>query len=128
MAFPQHRAPAGTGRGALGRTHAAGTTGIMQVLRMHATGAFMKGNLVIVCRDPDADAFDSIMSEYGAFQTKLSSTAWYLKLDVTPELIQEEILERLGRYTTHYIFEASSVTFNTVDADAATSLNSLFSV
>jgi hypothetical protein len=88
----------------------------------------MKGNLVIVCRDPDADAFDSIMSEYGAFQIKLSSTTWYLKLDVTPELIQEEILARLGRYTTHYIFEAGSVTFNTVDADAATTLNSLFSV
>jgi len=31
----------------------------------------MKGNLVIVCRDPDADAFDSIMAEYGAFQIKL---------------------------------------------------------
>jgi hypothetical protein len=88
----------------------------------------MKGNLVIVCRDPDADAFDSIMAEYGAFQIKLSSTTWYLKLDVTPELIQEEILARLGRYTTHYIFEAGSVTFNTVDADAATALNSLFSV
>jgi hypothetical protein len=88
----------------------------------------MKGNLVIVCRDQDVDAFDQLMVEYGAFQTRLSSTAWYLKLDVAPELIQEEILARVGKYTTHYIFEADSVTYNTVDSEAASALDSLFSV
>jgi len=88
----------------------------------------MKGNLVIVCRDQDVDAFDQLMVEYGAFQTRLSSTAWYLKLDVAPELIQEEILARVGKYTTHYIFEADTVTYNTVDSDAASALDSLFSV
>jgi len=88
----------------------------------------MKGNLVIVCRDQDADAFDQLMVEYGAFQTRLSSTAWYLKLDVAPELIQEEILARIGKYTTHYLFEADSVTYNTVDSEAASTLDSLFSV
>lgn len=31
----------------------------------------MKGNLVIVCRDQDADAFDHLLAEYGAFQTRL---------------------------------------------------------
>lgn len=87
----------------------------------------MNGNLVIVCRDQDADAFDHLLAEYGAFQTRLSSTAWYLKLDVAPELIQEEILARLGKYTTHYIFEAETVTWNTVDSDAANALNTLFS-
>jgi hypothetical protein len=86
----------------------------------------MKGNLVIVCRDQDAQEFDALMAEYGAFQTRLSSTAWYLKLDVAPDAIQEEILARLGKYTTHYIFEASSVTYNTIDSDAAAALNSLF--
>jgi hypothetical protein len=89
--------------------------------------ACMKGNLVIVCRDQDALAFDQLMVEYGAFQTRLSSTAWYLKLDATPELIQEEILARLGKYTTHYIFEAGSVTYNTVDNEAAAALDTLFS-
>jgi len=88
----------------------------------------MKGNLVIVCRDQDVDAFDQLMVEYGAFQTRLSSTAWYLKLDVAPELIQEEILARVGKYTTHYIFEADTVTYNTVDSEAASALDSLFSV
>jgi hypothetical protein len=88
--------------------------------------ACMKGNLVIVCRDQDALAFDQLMVEYGAFQTRLSSTAWYLKLDATPELIQEEILARLGKYTTHYIFEAGSVTYNTVDNEAAAALDTLF--
>ncbi|WP_114808877.1 hypothetical protein [Paraburkholderia kururiensis] len=87
----------------------------------------MKGNLVIVCRDQDAHAFDQLMAEYGAFQTRLSSTAWYLKLDVAPEVIQEEILARLGKYTTNYIFEADTVTYNTVDSDAAAALDSLFS-
>ncbi|WP_153099902.1 hypothetical protein [Paraburkholderia hayleyella] len=86
----------------------------------------MKGNLVIVCRDQDANAFDQLMAEYGAFQTRLSSTAWYLKMDVAPEIIQEEILALLGKYTTHYIFEAETVTWNTVDSDAATALNTLF--
>ena len=86
----------------------------------------MKGNLVIVCRDQDANAFDQLMVEYGAFQTRLSATAWYLKLDVAPEMIQEEILTRLGKYTTHYIFEADSVTYNTVDSDAAATLDTLF--
>jgi len=86
----------------------------------------MKGNLVIVCRDQDAQEFDALMAEYGAFQTRLSSTAWYLKLEVAPELIQEEVLARLGKYTTHYIFEASSVTYNTVDNEAAAALTSLF--
>jgi len=83
----------------------------------------MKGNLVIVCRDQDADAFDHLLAEYGAFQTRLS----YLKLEVAPEVIQEEILARLGKYTTHYIFEAESVTWNTVDSEAANALNTLFS-
>jgi hypothetical protein len=87
----------------------------------------MKGNLVIVCRDQDANAFDQLMVEYGAFQTRLSATAWYLKLDVAPEVIQEEILARLGKYTTHYIFEADSVTYNTVDSEAAATLDTLFS-
>jgi hypothetical protein len=87
----------------------------------------MKGNLVIVCRDQDADTFDHLLAEYGAFQTRLSSTAWYLKLAVAPELIQEEILARLGKYTTHYIFEAETVTWNTVDSEAANALNTLFS-
>jgi hypothetical protein len=86
----------------------------------------MKGNLVIVCRDQDATAFDELMAEYGAFQTRLSSTAWYLKLDSQPEDIQEEILARLGKYTTHYIFEANSVTYNTVDSEAAAALDALF--
>jgi hypothetical protein len=86
----------------------------------------MKGNLVIVCRDQDATAFDELMAEYGAFQSRLSSTAWYLKLDSQPEDIQEEILARLGKYTTHYIFEANSVTYNTVDSEAAAALDSLF--
>jgi hypothetical protein len=86
----------------------------------------MKGNLVIVCRDQDADAFDHLLAEYGAFQTRLSSTAWYLKLDASPETLQEEILARLGKYTTHYIFEASTVTYNTVDSEAASALETLF--
>lgn len=86
----------------------------------------MKGNLVIVCRDQDATAFDELMAEYGAFQTRLSSTAWYVKFDSAPEDIQEEILARLGKYTTHYIFEANSVTYNTVDSEAAAALDSLF--
>jgi hypothetical protein len=87
----------------------------------------MKGNLVIVCRDQDAIAFDQLMVEYGAFQTRLSSTAWYLKLEAAPELVQEEILARLGKYTTHYIFEADSVVYNTVDSEAASALDTLFS-
>ncbi|GAB7522420.1 double-stranded DNA-specific endonuclease [Paraburkholderia sp. 2C] len=86
----------------------------------------MKGNLVIVCRDQDAEAFDHLLAEYGAFQTRLSSTAWYLKLDASPETLQEEILARLGKYTTHYIFEAETVTWNTVDSEAAAALNTLF--
>lgn len=86
----------------------------------------MKGNLVIVCRDQDADAFDHLMAEYGAFQTRLSSTAWYLKFDAAPEAVQEEILARLGKYTTHYIFGADSVTYNTVDSEAASALDTLF--
>lgn len=86
----------------------------------------MKGNLVIVCRDQDADAFDHLMAEYGAFQTRLSSTAWYLKFDAAPEAVQDEILARLGKYTTHYIFGADSVTYNTVDSEAASALDTLF--
>ncbi len=86
----------------------------------------MKGNLVIVCRDQDADAFDHLMAEYGAFQTRLSSTAWYLKLDAAPEAVQDEILARLGKYTTHYIFGADSVTYSTVDSEAASALDTLF--
>ncbi|NRO98781.1 hypothetical protein GWC77_22965 [Paraburkholderia sp. NMBU_R16] len=86
----------------------------------------MKGNLVIICRDQDADAFDHLMAEYGAFQTRLSSTAWYLKFDAAPEAVQEEILARLGKYTTHYIFGADSVTYNTVDSEAASALDTLF--
>ncbi|WP_343666271.1 hypothetical protein [Paraburkholderia tropica] len=87
----------------------------------------MKGNLVIVCRDQDALAFDQLMVEYGAFQTRLSSTAWYLKLEAAPELVQEEILARIGKYATHYIFEADSVVYNTVDSEAAAALDTLFS-
>jgi hypothetical protein len=86
----------------------------------------MKGNYIVVCRDQDAQAFDAIMAEYGTFQTRLSSTAWYVKLDAAPESIQETILAQLGKYATHYIFETSSVTYNTVDSDAAAALNSLF--
>jgi hypothetical protein len=41
-------------------------------------------------------------------------------------VIQEEILSRLGKYTTHYIFEASTVTYNTVDSEAASALDTLF--
>ncbi len=65
----------------------------------------MKGNLVIVCRDQDAETFDHLFAEYGSFQTRLSSTAWYLKIDLAPEVIQEEILSRLGktRRTTLYL-------------------------
>jgi hypothetical protein len=86
----------------------------------------MAGNLVIVCRDQDADAFYELMQEYGSFQTRLSSTAWYLNMNVVPESLQEEILERLGRYTTVYIFEAMSVTYNTIDSNAAETLGTLF--
>ncbi|UDG82418.1 hypothetical protein [Candidatus Vallotia cooleyia] len=86
----------------------------------------MKGNLVIICRDQDAHEFDALMTEYGAFQTRLSSTAWYLKLDEAPDVIQEAILVRLGKYTTHYIFEANSVTYNTIDSESASALNALF--
>jgi hypothetical protein len=60
-------------------------------------------------------------------QTRLSSTAWYLKLEAAPELVQEEILARIGKYTTHYIFEADSVVYNTVDSEAAAALDTLFS-
>jgi hypothetical protein len=49
-----------------------------------------------------------------------------LRLDVAPEVIQEEILARFGKYTTHYIFEAATVTYNTVDSEAASALNTLF--
>jgi len=86
----------------------------------------MKGNLVIVCRDQDAETFDHLLAEYGSFQTRLSSTTWFLKIDLAPEVIQEEILSRLGKYTTHYIFEADTVTWNTVDSEAAAALNTLF--
>ncbi len=86
----------------------------------------MAGNLVIVCRDQDADAFYSLMQEYGAFQARLSSTTWYLNMNVVPESLQDEILERLGKYTTLYIFEATSVTYNTVDSHAAETLGTLF--
>jgi hypothetical protein len=86
----------------------------------------MKGNLVIICRDQDADKFDHLLADYGNYQVRLSSTAWYLRLDAAPEQLQEEILAKLGKYTTHYIFEASSVTYNTVDSEAASSLDSLF--
>lgn len=48
----------------------------------------MAGNLVIVCRDQDADAFDQLMQEYGSFQTRLSSTAWYLNMNIVPETLQ----------------------------------------
>jgi hypothetical protein len=73
----------------------------------------MKGNLVIVCRDQDAQEFDALMAEYGAFQTRLSSTAWYLKLDVAPDVIQGEILARLGKYTTSSRRAASPTTPST---------------
>ena len=86
----------------------------------------MKGNLVIICRDQDADAFDHLMADYGAYQVRLSSTAWYLKLEAAPELVQEEVFAKLGKYTTHYIFEATSVTYNTVDSEAASALDGLF--
>jgi hypothetical protein len=86
----------------------------------------MKGNLVIICRDQDADAFDQLMQDYGAYQVRLSSTAWYLKLEAAPELVQEEILAKLGKYTTHYLFGADSVIYNTVDSEAASALDGLF--
>jgi hypothetical protein len=86
----------------------------------------MKGNLVIVCRDQDAQAFDHLMADYGAYQVRLSSTAWYLKLEAAPEHVQEDILAKLGKYTTHYIFGADSVTYNTVDSEAASALDALF--
>ncbi|KMY86765.1 hypothetical protein BUMB_01049c [Candidatus Paraburkholderia calva] len=86
----------------------------------------MKGNLVIVCRDQDAETFDHLLAEYGSFQTRLSSTTWFLKIDLAPKVIQEEILSHLGKYTTHYIFEASTVTYNTVDSEAASALETLF--
>lgn len=85
-----------------------------------------KRNLIIVCRDEDAQAFDELMADYGTFQSRLSSTAWYLKLDAAPETVQDEIIERLGKYTTHYIFTADSVTYNTVDSEAASALDALF--
>ena len=87
----------------------------------------MKGNYVVICRDENGQECDEIMAEYCAFQTRLSSTAWYLKLDVAPETIQEEIISRLGKYSTHYIFETSSVTYNSVDSETVSALNSLFS-
>lgn len=86
----------------------------------------MAGNLVIVCRDQDADAFYELMQEYGSFQTRLSSTAWYLNMNIVPESLQDEILDRLGKYTTVYIFEATSVTYNTIDSNAAETLGTLF--
>ncbi|WP_179401654.1 hypothetical protein [Burkholderia guangdongensis] len=86
----------------------------------------MAGNLVIVCRDQEADAFAELMQEYGSFQTRLSSTAWYLSMNIVPESLQDEILDRLGKYTTLYIFEASSVTYNTIDSNAAETLSTLF--
>jgi hypothetical protein len=86
----------------------------------------MKGNLVIICRDEDAQAFDVLMADYGAYQIRLSSTAWYLKLEAAPEQVQEDILAKLGKYTTHYIFGADSVTYNTVDSEAASALDTLF--
>ncbi len=87
----------------------------------------MGRNFVIICRDQDALEFDALMAEYGALQARLSSTAWYLKLNVAPELIQAQILERLGKYATHYIFEARTVTYNTMDSEAAATLDALFS-
>ncbi|AIO65632.1 hypothetical protein [Burkholderia oklahomensis] len=86
----------------------------------------MAGNLVIVCRDQDAEAFDQLMQEYGSFQTRLSSTAWYLNMNIVPETLQEDILDRVGKYTTLYIFEATSVTYNTIDSNAAETLSTLF--
>jgi hypothetical protein len=86
----------------------------------------MAGNLVIVCRDQDAEAFYHLMQEYGTFQTRLSSTAWYLNMNIVPETLQDDILERLGKYTTLYIFDAKSVTYNTIDSNAAETLSTLF--
>jgi hypothetical protein len=107
----------------------SGSAGIIDVPWRRAADYLevrMKGNLVIICRDQDAQAFDYLMAEYGAYQIRLSSTAWYLKLETAPERVQEEILSRLGKYTTHYIFEADSVIYNTVDSEAASALDALF--
>jgi hypothetical protein len=89
-------------------------------------GDRMRENLVIICRDRDAEEFDTFMVDFGEYQVRLSSTAWYLSIKDAPERIQEDILSRLGKYTTHYIFEASGVTYNTVDNNAATVLDVLF--
>jgi hypothetical protein len=86
----------------------------------------MSGNLVIVCSEQDAEKLGEAMQDYGAFQTRLSSSAWYLNLDSSPEDLQAALLARLGRYATLYIFEASSVTYNTSDADAAETLGTRF--
>ncbi|MGI4813133.1 MAG: hypothetical protein ACRYG5_08855 [Janthinobacterium lividum] len=84
----------------------------------------MKRNIVVVCRDQDASEFDKLMTEYSA--CRLSSTAWYLNLRDSPEDIQADILRHLEKYTTHYIFEATTVTYNTVDSAAANALDTLF--
>ena len=58
----------------------------------------MAGNLVIVCRDQDAETFYHLMQEYGAFQTRLLSTAWwYLNMNIVPETLQDDILDRLAK-------------------------------
>ena len=88
----------------------------------------MEGNFIVVCRDQDADAFDILLAEYGAFHARLSSTAWYLKLDAAPEVIQAEIIACLGKHMTHYVFGAETATWNTVDGEAASVLNTLFTV
>lgn len=47
-------------------------------------------------------------------------------MNIVPESLQDEILDRLGKYTTVYIFEATSVTYNTIDSNAAETLGTLF--
>jgi hypothetical protein len=86
----------------------------------------MSGNLVIVCSEQEAETLGELMQEYGSYQTRLASAAWYLNLDIRPEDLQETLLGRLGRYATLYIFEASSVTYNTSDAGAAETLDTRF--
>lgn len=86
----------------------------------------MEKNLVVICRDNDAVQFDELISEYGNYQIRLSSTSWFVKLNGKPEHLRDEILDRLGKLTTHYIFETTSVLYNTVDSDAAATIEAHF--
>ena len=86
----------------------------------------MKGNYVVVFRDDSAEACDSIMAEYGPYQTRLSSTTWILDSVDEAEDLREAILARLGKHGTVYVFETSSVAYSTVDSEASTALRAQF--